>query len=301
MRSSRSATLSLTLSIITIMSDGTNPAPPSTAVDPAELHRQQEARLADIEQRIKAEQPLTSDIQSLSSCLEPLYQDNHASLFIPQLRLLQQTYDKIRLVRGDGNCFYRAFLYSLAEQLLLSGKDGRDAFVKDTLTTNWQNSILTLDGYDELTLEIFFETTRDFIADLSTAEILHDDLSQENAVSDYATWFLRLVAAAHLKHHVSQYVPFLGVELVDDEAYQAQVMTQFCATKVEPMGCECEDVQIMALAEALQCQVFIEYLDGHSATQVTQHVFGPQTAIYKIHLLYRPGHYDVLYHKEETK
>ena len=278
------------------MSDSTT-TNPSTA-DPADLHRQQEARLADIAQRIKAEQPLTSVPQPLS-CLEQVYQDNQAQ-FIPQLHVLQQTYDKIRLVRGDGNCFYRAFLYSLAEQLLHATLQRRQEFLKDPLETNW-NRILAIDGYDELTLEIFYETIRDFIADLSTFETLHDDLSQENAVSDYGTWFLRLVTAAHLKHHADHYLPFWGVELVDDKDYQAQAMNQLCATKVEPMGCECEDVQVMALAEALQCQVAIEYLDGHSATQVTRHVFGPDDAVYKINLLYRPGHYDVLYRKEEAK
>jgi ubiquitin thioesterase protein OTUB1 len=254
-----------------------------------------------------------------------MYENNvNAQSFNQGLKSLERTYSDIRVIRGDGNCFYRAFLYSLAEQLLPvdeTRNQRRLAFLKDPLERNWSN-IIAMDGYDELTLEIFYETTRDFVQTLTTAEILHDDLSQENAVSDYTTWFLRLVTAAHLKQNAERFLPFiitmnsngpdsLGAIASNDSdttslSYANQVMTQFCATQVEPMNRECEDVHIMALAEAMQCQVSVEYLDGHSAVgQVTRHVFGPSDdndnslpPLYKIHLLYRPGHYDVLYLRE---
>jgi ubiquitin thioesterase protein OTUB1 len=56
-------------------------------------------------------------------------------------------------------------------------------------------------------------------------------------------------------------------------------------------------VQALALAEAFGVQVKIEYLDGHALVngKVAQHVVGPEDAALHLTLLYRPGHYDILY------
>jgi hypothetical protein len=65
-------------------------------------------------------------------------------------------------------------------------------------------------------------------------------------------------------------------------------------------------VQVLALAEAFQVRVDIEYLDGHafqpssSSTEgggngLTKHSFGPDDAATTLTFLYRPGHYDILY------
>jgi len=39
-------------------------------------------------------------------------------------------------------------------------------------------------------------------------------------------------------------------------------MDSFCKAEVEPMGKECEQVQITALSEYLQIAIEIAYLDG---------------------------------------
>jgi ubiquitin thioesterase protein OTUB1 len=39
-------------------------------------------------------------------------------------------------------------------------------------------------------------------------------------------------------------------------------MQEFCAREVEPMGVECEHVQIAALTDMIGLRVDIEYLDG---------------------------------------
>jgi ubiquitin thioesterase protein OTUB1 len=279
----------------------------NTAVDPAELHRQQEARLAEIEQQVKEQQPLTSQRVPLTS-LHAQYAEN--TPFIQGLVALERKYSAMRQVRGDGNCFYRAFLYSIAEQLLLQQHDTttttttkRAAFIETRLDSNWK---LVLDtGYDELTLEIFYETTRDFIHNLSSAETLHDDLSQENAVSDYSTWFLRVITATHLKRHADRFLPFIINNSSSSDSCCLD-MEQFCARNVEPMNQECDQVQVMALAEAMKCQVTIEYVDGrHEGDNVIAHTFGQEEeeeeeeeeGEYHVHLLYRPGHYDILYPK----
>ena len=59
-------------------------------------------------------------------------------------------------------------------------------------------------------------------------------------------------------------------------------------------------VSVLALAEAFGVQVKIEYLDGHDLIngKLAQHVVGPENAKLHFCLLCRPGHYDILYPKQ---
>ena len=72
------------------------------------------------------------------------------------------------------------------------------------------------------------------------------------------------------------------------------------------MGKECDQPQITALTEALQVGVKIEYLDGSAGPgdKLQSYVCSPSLDVMKqresemITLLYRPGHYDILYLRE---
>jgi hypothetical protein len=104
--------------------------------------QQTQAQLEAIEQEIKASQALTSELKDL----DPLRQQYKSytgdggedaaaaaaasKYFDLGIQALQKTYSKMRTIRGDGNCYYRAFLYSLCEKLLLSDKAELDRIVK---------------------------------------------------------------------------------------------------------------------------------------------------------------------------
>jgi len=70
------------------------------------------------------------------------------------------------------------------------------------------------------------------------------------------------------------------------------------------MGRECGMVQVLALAEAFQVLVKIEYLDANAQKETNSglimHTFGKKGGV-ELHMLYRPGHYDILYPKQEKK
>jgi hypothetical protein len=131
-----------------------------------------------------------------------------------------------------------------------------------------------------------------------------------NKTSDYCTWFMRVMAAAQMKSNPDRYLPYVMAENYYDIA-------TFCSKEVEPMGRECGMVQVSALAECMGVRVRIEYMDGRmtggsggvdEGREVATHVFGEGdngnddiTAANNnvdrttITLLYRPGHYDILY------
>jgi len=88
----------------------------------------------------------------------------------------------------------------------------------------------------------------------------------------------------------------------------------FCSKCIDPMGEESDHIQLVALTNALRVPVRVVYLDNsQSGLQVPNnsgvqdsssasakadvHDFVPDGAAQdiSIHILYRPGHYDILY------
>jgi ubiquitin thioesterase protein OTUB1 len=116
---------------------------------------------------------------------------------------------------------------------------------------------------------------------------LHDKLNEENSTSDYCTWYLRVLTAAQMKSDPDRFLPFLLAEESSSGLLSMDIPT-FCSREVEPMNKECGMVQVAALAECFGVRVKIEYMDG----RIVEDEGGKRM---EITLLYRPGHYDILY------
>lgn len=123
-----------------------------------------------------------------------------------------------------------------------------------------------------------------------------------------------------LKLHQERFMPFVE----DIEIRFNSDMGAYCSSEVEPMGKECEQIHLMALLEMLpHVEINLEYLDGRYSyadlffflLQIYTLVFIPyrefsdilpnvllqasnvdaETSLQRVNLLYRPGHYDILY------
>ena len=70
--------------------------------------------------------------------------------------------------------------------------------------------------------------------------------------------------SGYLRRNADRFLPFVECSFVGEDRDRdiGGDMARFCSQEVEAMGRECEQVQVMALAEALGVQVEIEYLDG---------------------------------------
>lgn len=261
--------------------------PSSSENDPAHLHAQTESQWQAIVQDIQDSQDLTS-VKYPISALRELYERD--SSFDKGVVYLSQHYSDMRRVRGDGNCYYRALLYSLCECV----KKDKGEWTKLTNLVKDSLDNVTQHGYERFALELFHEELVELLEKLPTLDAtqLHATLNEENATSDYSTWYLRVLTAAQLKSDVTKYEAFLELPYTD--------IATFCQKEVEPMGRDVSMVQVSALAEALGVQVVVEYLDGRDLLEgkLAQHVFGPSDSTTTVHVLYRPGHYDVLYQNE---
>jgi len=255
----------------------------SSAAHQDELIRQQQEAIAkDIADNI----PLVGDRLdigqlSLDFQTDPVYKAKVAKL--------SEIYSHFRRTRPDGNCFFRAVAFRQFE-LMLSDEKELDKFVEAVKGS--KDEMVAL-GMPEFTVEDFYDNFMDTLSRLKGADRMSEaDLSSsynDEGVSNYLVVFLRLLASKQLQ--------------VEGEFYQnfmegGRTVAEFCSTDVEPMYHESDHIHIIALCSASKLKVRVVYLDRGVGPDPAVHDTpdddsGPPT----VHLLYRPGHYDILYTK----
>ncbi|XP_034827302.1 ubiquitin thioesterase otubain-like [Maniola hyperantus] len=243
----------------------------------------------EIEKEISESIPLVGDLEPLSS-LEKEY--NEDPVYLLKIKDLAAKYKSIRRTRPDGNCFFRAFSYAYLEHLL-TDKTEFDKFYE--IAKNSKEILVAL-GFPQFTVEDFYETFMEVVqrvgehAGGSTEELasireeLHDKFNKQG-YSDYIVVYLRLITSGQLQTQHDFYQNFIE---------GPRTVTEFCRQEVEPMYKESDHIHIIALCNALNAGVRVKYMDRGEGSQVTAHEF-PEGAVPLVHLLYRPGHYDILY------
>ncbi|XP_045814397.1 OVARIAN TUMOR DOMAIN-containing deubiquitinating enzyme 1 [Trifolium pratense] len=252
--------------------------------------------------------PFVGDKEPLSS-LAAEYQSG-SPILLEKIKVLDQQYAAIRRTRGDGNCFFRGFMFSYLEHVL----EAQDSAEIDRIKANVErsrNALQTL-GYPELTFEDFFTLFLEQLEDVIQGKeisISPEELvlrSRDQSVSDYVVMFFRFVTSAEIQKRSEFFEPFIM-------GLSNTTVEQFCKSAVEPMGEESDHVHITAISDALGIPIRVVYLDRSSCdtggVSVNHHDFIPAAGDLPsargssdknnpfITLLYRPGHYDILYPK----
>lgn len=116
--------------------------------------------------------PLVSDPMAVL-CLKAEYVGNANANFMHGIDALNRKYEAMRRVRGDGNCFFRGFIFALCEQLL-PPRDARAEPAVLALRSRIQETIrqskseLVAIGYSEVAIDAFWETFVDYLAAMET-------------------------------------------------------------------------------------------------------------------------------------
>lgn len=163
--------------------------------------------------------------------------------------------------------------------------------------------LLKAAGFEMVALEDFYDLTLDLLRALPThtrPSLLRNfnDPETSNAIVCY----LRFLTAAHVRTHPDDFAPFIEEANGD--------VARYCERSIEAFGQESEEIAVIALVRALHVPVHVVYLDGRgedpASNQANTHSFFPEegkdssTIHPPISLLYRPGHYDLLYSKESV-
>lgn len=207
-----------------------------------------------------------------------------------KISFLEKDYNFFRRTRPDGNCFYRAFGFSYFESLLIdTNTDELDRFIKFTKLS--KQELIDL-GLPSITIEDFYDVFLDVLMSIQNSQIKSSEQLLEKfceqTISDYIVVYFRLITSGYLQRNADNFSNFLvGTSNIVD----------FCKTEVEPMYRESDHIHVVAITSALNVKIRVIYMDRADGS-VNAHDFpGNQddTSDCRIHLLYRPGHYDILY------
>ncbi|KAH8703742.1 putative ubiquitin thiolesterase [Talaromyces proteolyticus] len=219
--------------------------------------------------------------------------------YVTKTNALAVTHPFTRVMKGDGNCGWRAVAFGYFENLFI---------LRDTVKVQQElariksmNSMLDQVGHQEYLYETFVDATVETFNQVidSINKGVPDETFLVNIFNDFnesmsiITHF-RLLTSSWMKINHVRYQAFLSTPL-----------DQYCATQIEPTKSEIDEVGLQALVDGVieQSGIAVEilYLDRSQGDAVTPHLLSPsrQTSA-TIKLLYRPGHYDILYSAEPT-
>ena len=128
---------------------------------------------------------------------------------------------------------------------------------------------------------------------------IFDRLSDEG-MNMYFISYARYLTSGYMASHREEFEPFLQ---------DGRTVDEFRRQEIEPPTKECEQLQIVALTSVFGVGVKIVYLDQNQSTsnshtgeasveqEIRTYTF-PDGVEPKVHVLYRPGHYDLLNMKD---
>ena len=234
---------------------------------------------------MEAESPLIGDLRPIALMLDE-FANNEG--FYVKVQHLHGEYSEYRKTRRDGSCFYRALAFSIFEKVVarkdhqlkakMQGKlkDAKDFLIKAAFEG------MVFEDMQALFLEKLEDPKMTMVGDVQA-------MFCDPTVSNYIVLMLRFITSGELKNNSILYETFIDNGLP---------IEFFCQTEVEPLDKEADQIQIMALLNYLDVAIKIIYLDSNVKSKEAYKVILPESAKpeeVKTTLLYRPGHYDILY------
>ncbi|KAK7904743.1 hypothetical protein WMY93_017350 [Mugilogobius chulae] len=198
---------------------------------------------------------------------------------------VSREFSTVRKVRGDGNCFYRAFSFAFLESAILNSR-GLRRFIDMIM----ESSIaLSCAGFDE---NIYKEHLSKVVAVLELCQSDRDVgtlhwMFNQPSTSDSVVQYLRLVTSAYLQTHEDFFSNFV----------EAPNLQAYCHQEVEVMAMECDHVDIQALSLALNVGIHIVSMEGDEQ-KLVHHII-PEGAEPSVHLLYQRSHYNIIYPRSQ--
>ncbi|KAI0475863.1 peptidase C65 Otubain-domain-containing protein [Xylariaceae sp. FL0804] len=243
------------------------------------------------------DQPPQSDIAQQEAAARDYKPDLQADpIYIAKTSALPQTYSHYRPIQGDGNCGWRAIAFAYFEVLVRSG-DVNQLQDERLRLAKLNEGIAGGEDLVEETDVLFDDLAAAMVGGGDPNDILFARFNDDD-IARYLVYHHRLLAAARLRAAPDEYRHFLTEDI---ESYvQGTVM---------PLDREIEDICVTMIAEILlkpaRIGLGIVYLDrsaGTEANTIPMTDNWEETSVLgrNIYLLYRPGHYDILYREPQV-
>ncbi|EKF28667.1 otubain [Trypanosoma cruzi marinkellei] len=255
-----------------------------------------EVQMAIIQSEIESVPLLSDPVEALSETCSLVKEFANSASLLPKVLSLfasdnDDRYSGIRYARRDGNCFFRCVVFSLLESMI-----GNSELTARYLEQATELRKKLIEDYGDF-VEDFCDAAIAVIRQIesgacTTSEELYALATSHD--SEYVIYFYRYAVSNYIRSHKDDFLPFvmgLNYENVED----------FCRAEVDAVSSESDNVQVVAFARCFHLKIVVEYLDGSAGTRTTRHSFSGDTSdtddntCLVVTLLYRPGHYDLLY------
>lgn len=236
-------------------------------------------------------------------------------------QLVEHGYVGWRRVRGDGNCFYRAVLFGLLERLVTTTEQKRLQWIgtfQDNLKSLVFEDNAEMAAHEDLIYHIEllrtsggWEVPPQGASETTALGLLYQSLRDPTGTLDLALIrAARRMSAGYLlanKHNTEIAGGITFDTVCSAQGYNG--VEDFCEQVIFPMGVEAEGVALGALPPVIGARLRIAFLDRTDNTlafcdystegAVEQEVGprGPEEPL--VHLQLRPGHYDLVYFRDE--
>ena len=257
------------------------------------LYEQQQEK---IKKEIEKE-PLISKKLPIFILMDEFKENN---IFLHKILDLMQNQKKsfIRKTRKDGSCFYRGFLFRIAELLI----EDKNNFSKFKIFSKMLEAekMMSKAGFEKLVFEDFQNLLRNYFVSIQSGIVTKTELLaslNEKSFFDYYIMYLRFLISAYIRINENLF------EVYFPSDYH---LKHFCTTQVEPIDAETDQIQIMALFNFFEIPIRIFYIDnsqgkfancfslpdieGKNREKILE-----TDKNYKIQFIYKPGHYDIIY------
>ena len=229
--------------------------------------------------------PLISELLDINELLKKYKEDSPE---INIVKLITSKYKKFREVRQNGNSFYTCFLYRLFEFISLNrDKTLYDKIYKKILDAkilimkNGYDWDFLKDSYNLFKVE-FNSCFEQSLISVRTCRQYIDELFKSDERYKYLNHFIHFCIAAYIKDNKILYENYI----TDD--------FEKWLSKVEEVGLECSQLEILACVNYFDIGVKVEYLYP-TKLDVVKYPENKKGDEIFINILFRPDHYDVLY------
>lgn len=259
----------------------------------------------------EVEGPLVGDRQSSAAITtqyataDPVFQVKTAAL--------PSKYAYFRTCRGDGHCGWRAIAFTYFEALIRTADP--DKFQDEEARLNSLGNLLEQIGYVRDIWIDFADSAFELLRTLANSlrnldggaadlllQAFNDQQGHAGIESIGIITYFKLLASAWVQTHADDFRHF--VPMGDVKAY--------CANNIEPHQSEIDNIGIAALADALVKPagygLEVWYLDRSPGEEINRSFYAepldptsnmPNPNAHMLRLLYRPGHYDILYKAQD--
>ncbi|CAN6222208.1 unnamed protein product [Urochloa humidicola] len=207
---------------------------------------------------------------------------------------LSEFYSLFRVVLGDGECFYRSFIYSYLELVLenddYSEEDRLLSAIEEVSLGCMSLEWLYDDFYKPCTaFKELVQKVKSWKAETRAVRrtLLLAYFGDYKETEDILT-FLRLTSASWILTHQAEFSAFYVVE-------DGMTLEQHCRAKIIKSRSYADHLAISALSQALGIPIQIFYLRSGFIQDIDMNHSGQSTRVPTVSLAYTGIHYDILY------